>query len=64
MIDWVGQLDDLESLLNSISAKDVLHNRVKGVEGIYWEGTEAGLMGIPLFPALIYATDGSQEKAI
>jgi len=40
MIDWVGQLDDLESLLNSISAKDVLHNGVKGFEGIYWEGTE------------------------
>jgi len=33
-----------------------------GVESIYWEGTEAGLMGIPLFPGLIYATDGSQEQ--
>jgi len=29
---------------------------------IYWEGTEAGLMCIPLFPGLIIATDGSQEK--
>jgi len=39
-------LDDLESLLNSSSVKDVPHN---GAEGIYWEGTEAGLIGIPLF---------------
>jgi len=63
MIDWVGWLDDLESLLNSISVKDVPHNGVKGVEGIYWEGTEAGLIGIPFFlGGLIYATDGSQEK--
>jgi len=55
-------LDDLESLLNSGSAKDVPHNGTEKVEGIYWEGTEAGLMGIPLFPGLIYATDSSQEK--
>jgi len=32
------------------------------VSRVYWEGTEAGLMGIPLFPGLMYATDGSQEK--
>jgi len=51
----------MTSLLNSSSDKDVLHNGAQGVEGIYWEGTEAGLMGIPLFPGLIYATDGSQE---
>ena len=56
-------LDDLESLLNSGSAKDVPHNGTEKVEGIYWEGTEAGLMGIPLFPGLIYATDSSQEKS-
>ena len=49
-------------MLNSRSAKDAPHNGTDGVEGIYWEGTEAGLMGIPLFPGLIYATDGSQEK--
>jgi len=49
-------LDDLESLLNSSSAKDVLQNGTEGVKGI-WEGTEAGL-----FPGLMYATDGSQEK--
>jgi len=55
-------LDDLESLLNSSSAKDVPHNGAEGVEGIYWEGTEAGLIGIPLFPGLIYAIDGSHEK--
>jgi len=52
----------LESLLNSGSAKDVPHKGTDGVEDIYWEGTEAGQMGIPLFPGLIYATDGSQEK--
>ena len=34
-----------------------------GVEDIYWAGMEAGLMGIPRFPGLIYATDGSQEKS-
>ena len=55
-------LDDLESLLNSGSAKDVPHNGTEKVEGIYWEGTEAGLMGIPLFPGLIYAKDGSQKR--
>jgi len=55
-------LDDLEALPNPSSAKDALHNGTKGVEGIYWAGTEAGLMGIPRFPGLIYATDGSQEK--
>jgi len=55
-------LDDLEALLNSSSAKDAPHNGTEGVEDIYWAGTEAGLMGIPRFPGLIYATDGSQEK--
>jgi len=55
-------LDDLEALLNSSSAKDAPHNGTEGVEDIYWAGTEAGLMGIPRFPRLIYATDGSQEK--
>jgi len=55
-------LDRLESLLNSSSAKDVPHNGTEGVEGIYWESTDVGLMGIPLFPGLIFATDGSQEK--
>jgi len=55
-------LDDLESLLNSGLAKDVPHNGTQGVENIYSQGTEAGLMGIPLFPGLIYVTDGSQEK--
>jgi len=29
-------LDELESLLNSSSAKDVLHNGAERVEGIYW----------------------------
>ena len=57
-------LDDLEALLNSSSAKDALHNGAEGVtvEDIYWAGTEVGLMGIPRFPGLKYATDGSQEK--
>ena len=55
-------LDHLESLLNSSSAKDVPHKGTEGVEGIYWESTDVGLMGIPLFPGLIFATDGSQEK--
>jgi len=55
-------LDDLESLLNSNSAKDVPHNGAEGVEGMYLEGTEAGLMGIPFFPGLICATNSSQEK--
>jgi len=55
-------LDDLESLLNSSSAKDVPYNKNEGVEGKYWTGTEAGLMGIPLFPDIIYATDSSQEQ--
>jgi len=54
--------DDLEAHLNSSSAKVVLHNGTEGVEGKYWTGTEAGLMGIPLFPRLIYATEGSQKK--
>jgi len=56
------KLNDLKSLLNSSSAKDVPVKATEGVEGIYWEGTEAGLMGIPLFPGLIHATDGSLEK--
>ena len=55
-------LDDLESLLNYSSAKDAPHNGAEGVEGIYEEGTEAGLIGIPLFLGLIYATNGSQKK--
>jgi len=55
-------LDDLESLLNSSSAKNVPHNGGEGVEGIYWECIEASLMGMPLFRGLIYATNGSQEK--
>jgi len=55
-------LDDLEALLNSNSAKDAPHNGTEGVENIHWAGTEAGLMGIPRFLGLIYATDGSQEK--
>jgi len=55
-------LDDLEALLNSSSAKDAPHNGTEGVEHIYWAGTEAGLMGIPRFPGLIYATNGIQEK--
>ena len=55
-------LDDLEALLNSSSAKDAPHNGTEGVGDICWAGTEAGLMGIPCFPGLIYATDGSQEK--
>jgi len=55
-------LDDLEALLNSSSAEDIPHNGTEGVEGKYWTGTEAGLMGIPLIPGLIYTTDGSQEK--
>jgi len=55
-------LDDLEALLNSSSAKDAPHNGTEGVEDIYWAGTEAGLIGIPRFLGLIYATDGSQEK--
>ena len=54
--------DDLEQLLNSRSAKDNPYNGTEGVESKYWTGTEAGLMGIPLFLGLIYATDGSQEK--
>ena len=55
-------LDDLEALLNSSSAKDAPHNGTEGVEGVYWAGTDAGLMDILRFPGLIYATDGSQEK--
>jgi len=60
--DLKNLLDDLESLLNSSSAKDVPYNGTEGVEGKYWSRTETGLMGIPLFQVLIYATDGSQEK--
>ena len=55
-------LDDLETALSSREAKDDPHNGTEGVEAKYWTGTEAGLMGIPHFPGLIYATDGSQEK--
>ena len=43
---------------------DALHNGTEGFEDIYWAGTETGLVGIPRFPGLIYATDGSQEKGI
>ena len=39
-------LDDLESVRNSGSTKDVPYNGTAGVKGIYWEGTEAGLMGV------------------
>jgi len=53
---------DLEALLNFSSAKDVPHNGTEGVEGKYWTGKEAGLMGILLFLGLIYATGGSKEK--
>ena len=55
-------LNDLGALLNSSSAKEAPHNGTEGVEDIHWAGMEAGLMGIPCFPDLIYATDGSQEK--
>ena len=55
-------LDDLESQLNSSSAKNIPPNGTEDIEGRYWAGMEAGLMGIPFFPGLIYANDGSQEK--
>jgi len=55
-------LDELEALLNSTLPNDNPHNGTEGVEGSYWTGTEAGLMGIPLFPGFIYSTDGSQER--
>jgi len=55
-------LDDLESQLNSSSAKDIPHNGAEDIEGRYWAGMEAGLMGILFFSGLIYANDGSQEK--
>jgi len=57
-------LDNLKSQLNSSLAKDIPHNGTEGVKGEYWTETEAGLMGIPSFPGLIYATDGSQGKEI
>jgi len=55
-------LDDLESLVNSRSAKDIPYCGSEVVEGKYWTGTEAGLMRITFFPGLIYATNGSLDK--
>jgi len=50
-----------EELLNSESHKDSPDIRTDGVEDAYWLRTESGLIDIPHFPGVIYATDGSHS---
>ena len=52
-------VDRLESLLTSKSGKDQTAQNSVGHEDRYWAGTEAGLLKIPEFKGIIYATDGS-----
>ena len=51
--------EKLKSLLESKSGKDQPAQCSKGHEDTYWAGTEAGLLNIPDFKGIIYATDGS-----
>jgi len=52
---------DLEGFLNTESLKDLPEMRSDGVEDSYWTGTELSLIGIPHFPGVVYATDGSHS---
>jgi len=52
-------VDRLESHLTSKSGKDQPAQNSVGHEDRYWAGTEAGLLNIPEFKGIIYATDGS-----
>lgn len=47
--------------LNSESFKDLPDMRADRVQNAYWPGTESGLIDIPHFPGVIYATDGSHS---
>ena len=53
------QVEKLESLLKSSSGKDHPAQCSRGHDDAYWAGTEAGLLNIPDFKGIIYATDGS-----
>ena len=57
-----GMVDKLEALLTSKDAKDQPAQNSVGREDEYWAGTEAGLLNIPKFKGIIYATDGSQSS--
>ena len=52
-------VDKLKSLLTSKGGKDQPAQNSVGHEDEYWAGTEAGLLNIPKFKSIIYATDGS-----
>ena len=52
-------VDKLESQLTYKAAKDRPFQNPEGHEDEYWSGTEAGLLGIPTFKGIIYATDSS-----
>jgi len=51
----------LKELINSESLKDSPDMRTDGVENAYRPGTESGLIHIPHFPGVMYATDGSHS---
>ena len=55
-------MDKLEVLLTSTDAKDRPAQNSAGHENEYWVGTEVGLLNIPKFKGIIYATDGSQSS--
>ena len=67
VVVWISDKDSvrtahaekLKSLLESKSGKDQPAQCSKGHEDTYWAGTEAGLLSIPDFKGIIYATDGS-----
>ena len=58
----VGMVDKLEALLTSNDSKDRPAQNSVGHENEYCVGTEAGLLKIPKFKGIIYATDGSQSS--
>ena len=67
LVVWISDEDTvqaemvgkLKSLLTSKGGKDQPAKNSVGHEDEYWAGTEAGLLNIPKFKGIIYATDGS-----
>ena len=56
------EFEPLRIALNTNSKKDGPERNKEGVEEIYWAGPETGLLRIPEFPGVIYATDGSKTN--
>ena len=59
-----GMVDKLEALLTSKDAEDQPAQNSVGHEDEYWAGIEVGLLNIPKFTGIIYATDGSQSAEV